>query len=414
MNRTLEEKLGIERLEVLMQPIVSPNEDLTAGVEALSRGIDAMGHVFTFMHLSERAVEEYCVLEMELTLLRMSLEGFESIKSQYKNVLFFVNISDHLMSYFLDNDTLIQWIDAHGLPHELLVFDINQNANKSMPTTKRFIEKYKAHGIHMCLDDMGSNYRNLDKVLYLQPDMIKLNISDLSKLDCYIYREQMPKFLKRMADQFGILIIAKKVSTEMFAMMALEMGIQFMQGEFVSSPVDLESRRLDELIEKYRLKVSAHVVDENKHTDFSRMVTGKCINILRGLSQMVKQMPFEEVENHAKSFFDMYPMIQNIWFLTPDGLVKGKNLIYEEEYAVRNLPIYHIYNEGADFSKKEHYYQLKNSILDVWLTMPFKSILTNALCIGGSVDLGSDYEDLILCVNINYDAVLESVKKVEE
>ena len=64
--------------------------------------------------------------------------------------------------------------------------------------------------------------------------------------------------------------------------------------------------------------------------------------------------------------------------------------------------MFQIYSEGSDFSGKELYRQLVDTGLDAWVTKPYKSILTNALCMGCSMYMKTETDEVILCLNLNY------------
>ncbi len=62
------------------------------------------------------------------------------------------------------------------------------------------------------------------------------------------------------------------------------------------------------------------------------------------------------------------------------------------------------------FTSKELYRQLTDTILDVWVTKPYKSILTNNMCVGGSTYIENLNKDYILCMNVNYDLLVDHMK----
>lgn len=410
MDKNLEGKLNISHLEILMQPIVSPNQDLTAGVEALSQGVDLNGKHLTFSSLLKRAKHSDCQLELELALFEKALIGFENIQSEYDNVLFFINISDLLINHFLETNTLLDLIDGHHLPYNLIVFDVNQLDPSNMENTKAFIEFYRSHGFFMCIDSVTSDYTILGKILHFEPDMIKIDITHFDRLENKKYREFMPKFVKIIAEQFGMIIIGKKVDKKSHAIFGLEFGIQFMQGIFVSKPVDLETNPLDDLIAHYRKRITPFYDELGTDIDIDRIMSGKVIGIIRELAKFVKTIPLNEIKKHEEYIFTHYPMLQNLWLLSEDGKMLDQNIINEKKYVTKHLAFFQIYNEGADYSSKEHYYALKTGILDVWVTHPFRSILTNNICIGCSVELGEDFDNKILCININFDELIQYLK----
>ncbi len=109
--------------------------------------------------------------------------------------------------------------------------------------------------------------------------------------------------------------------------------------------------------------------------------------------------------------FESYPFIENTWLLDAKGHQVYDSFINHQDFNVKNSPIFHIYKNGSDFTSKELYRQLTDTILDVWVTKPYKSILTNNMCVGGSTYIENLNKDYILCMNVNYDLLVDHMKK---
>lgn len=87
----------------------------------------------------------------------------------------------------------------------------------------------------MCIDDIGSDYNNIDKLLYLSPDIVKIDFRALRKLENKTYAENMIKTLKFITETLGIIVVAKGIEDEEDVSFALKNGAQFMQGYYIYS-----------------------------------------------------------------------------------------------------------------------------------------------------------------------------------
>jgi len=397
-------------IETLMQLIISPNTDFTAGVEALSRGVDTTdGSMISPQILFEQAREEGLLIELEKTLIQKAMEAFKPIHEEKKELLLFLNLSDEFLEYALSNPFLSETADCVGLESSSIVFDINPLSEAAMEYARSFVERYRALGFYMCIDDIGVDYHNMDKVLYLSPDMIKINIAAVRMLSNVPYQTGLIRYMKYMSDQMGILIVAKGIEDEADVQMTLDNGTQFMQGYFISKPVNLAHHSLSEIIERYREVMKAHYRETGDILETTRAITSRIISITKDIRYAIGTTCLSEMQQNSEGFFELYPFIENIWNLDKYGKQLNHTFINTQKYAVKSSPMFQIYNEGSDFSSKEIYRQLTDTILDVWVTRPYRSVLTNNLCVGCSVYAQEGSEDTILCVNFNYSGILEFV-----
>ena len=399
-----------ESVEILMQLVISPNTDYACGIEALARGMDYEdGSVIPPTVLFKKAKDENLIIELEKLLVRKSLEVFQSIYRDNPHMLLFINLTDIFMDKCLTDDFLVTITEEYGIAFKNIVYDINQFLPEYLETGRLFIEKYRPKGFLMCIDDIGVNYNNVDKILYLNPDMIKVNIAAVRKMENAFYRNNMMKFLKLIADQLGILLVAKGIEINEDVQTTIENGTQFMQGYFISKPVKLESSLLNEIITQYRTVMLEYYRGGNEEIETNRKIITRAITLGVSVRDAIVQTGLDVVRSDPGKFLSKYPLVENIWVLNKEGIQQDGTIINTSKYNIRSSPIFQIYNAGADFSSRELYRQLMDTILDVWVTRPYRSILTNNLCIGCSVFLDVEKQDTVVCVNINYDELLHAV-----
>lgn len=399
-------------VEIQMQVVLSPNTDIAAGVEALARGKSLHNDSYISPYeLMSQARDAGLGIELEELLIDKSIETFSNISKEEPELLLFVNISHDYLARATETDYVYKCADKHSVSCDRIVFDLLPFDESYYEIAQAFIDHHKEKGFYICMDDIGVNYSNLDKILYLNPDIIKVNRYKFQDLKNSDYKKHMPLFLKSITNHLGIMIVEKGIESEHEFEASIKSGAQFVQGFYVSEPVVLHKDSLNRIIDAFREKVQKLSLNESNEKETTREITSRMINIMKEVISTITEVNESLMISHMNMIFDAYPFIENIWLLDLHGSQIFDSFINYKDFNVKNSPIFQIYKDGSDFSEKELYRQLMDTILDVWVTKPYKSILTNNVCVGGSTyveNLGKDY---ILCMNVNYDLFLEYMKK---
>lgn len=131
-----------------------------------------------------------------------------------------------------------------ALPPSRLLLEITEHA---------YVEDYdalvgrlaalRAQGLRIAIDDAGAGYASLHHILSLHPDIIKLDISLIRDIDTHPAKRAMAQALVDFGTQTGCHILAEGVETagEMEVIRAL--GVDRVQGYFLSRPLALEALR---------------------------------------------------------------------------------------------------------------------------------------------------------------------------
>ncbi|MFW1677097.1 EAL domain-containing protein [Pontibacter sp. JAM-7] len=123
---------------------------------------------------------------------------------------------------------------------------------------QRLVERYRAEGFRIAVDDFGSGFSQLDRVARLQPDIIKLDTSLLK--DGALGENGYPivQSLGEMASRLGSKVLFQGISTKEEYFLALSCGAVYTQGELFGAarpePVAIDSvtTTVQELLGHYR------------------------------------------------------------------------------------------------------------------------------------------------------------------
>ena len=121
-----------------------------------------------------------------------------------------------------------------------IVFEILESESiENFEVVKDFIKYVKKFGAKIAIDDFGSGYSNLIRVLDLEPDYIKIDSSLIKSLEKEEYRE-IVKLLIEFSKKFGKVVTAEFVSDENKFKTLMELGVDEFQGFYFCKPMPLE------------------------------------------------------------------------------------------------------------------------------------------------------------------------------
>lgn len=395
-----------------MQAILSPLKELSVGIEALARGIDfETNEVIGAGELIKAARDNGVLIELEQLLIEKAIEEYSQFYDIKSEMLLFINIDAELIEYCLDGDFIIKKMNEYKIPYGNIVFDLNGIDFSEREVTKKFIQRYRDLGFAICIDDLGRDYSNLDKIIMMNPDIIKINARRLNNLEDQDYKKNVITFLNHIAQKMGIVVVAKGIEDKESWINAVKNGAQFIQGYYVAKPMAINPKELNQWMDNLYEKIQIEDYLNQDYIERDRVIMGKLARLTERLGKETTPEMIDDFEVHQMDYFDRFPMIETIWFLDENGIQMGPSYNNIERYKIRHGSIFQAYKDGRDFSKSDLYKQLWDTILTVWLTEPFVSMVTNNVCVGASSYISNS--KIIICMNINYEAFLKRKQKLK-
>ncbi|SDS46950.1 EAL domain, c-di-GMP-specific phosphodiesterase class I (or its enzymatically inactive variant) [Halopseudomonas xinjiangensis] len=217
------------------QPLIDTATGRIAGYEALARLRDDNGDVRSAGPLfTDPQVDPDDLLELDRTIRRMALESFRDNPAGFLSL----NISPLWVSRLEPGTPLpsLALMAEIGLPPEQVVFEITE-LQGDIHQLKDVVQRYRQAGIRIAIDDFGAGYSMLDRVLALEPDILKLDIQLFRKAASGTGNSgDFVRALALMAEKSGCWIIAEGVETEAELHFALECGARYVQGYLFARP----------------------------------------------------------------------------------------------------------------------------------------------------------------------------------
>ena len=217
------------------QPLIDTATGRIAGYEALARLRDDEGNITSAGPLfTDPEVNPADLLELDRCIRRMALERFRDNPDGFISL----NISPSWVSQLKPGQPLpsLQLLEEIGLPPDQVVFEITE-LQGSIDQLRDVVQRYRQAGIRIAIDDFGAGYSMLDRVLALEPDILKLDIQLFRKAASGNGNSgDFVRALALMAEKSGCWIIAEGVETEQELHFALECGARYVQGYLFGRP----------------------------------------------------------------------------------------------------------------------------------------------------------------------------------
>jgi EAL domain-containing protein (putative c-di-GMP-specific phosphodiesterase class I)/DNA-binding NarL/FixJ family response regulator len=127
-----------------------------------------------------------------------------------------------------------------GLPWDRIVLEVTEHAPvNDYAALADALAPFRAAGGRLAVDDAGAGFASLRHILWLEPDIIKLDISLTRDIDTDRRRRALAAALITFANEMGIAIVAEGVETRPELDTLRSLGVRFGQGWFLRKPCPL-------------------------------------------------------------------------------------------------------------------------------------------------------------------------------
>lgn len=134
-------------------------------------------------------------------------------------------------------DLLLECATRSGLSPGQLVLEITEGEAVQRPKEfSQLLDRYRAQGVRMAIDDFGAGYSGLNLLAYFQPDLIKLDMSLVRDIDRAGPRQAIARAVLQVCDDLGIEVIAEGVETVGEYSWFRRVGVRLFQGYLLARP----------------------------------------------------------------------------------------------------------------------------------------------------------------------------------
>lgn len=417
--RTMNEIINIksiietESIKIFFQPIISTYQEKIAGIEALVRGIHPDNRtLISPLALFEAAKEEGLVVELDHLCQKTAIRLFGERFSILSNLILFLNVDNSVIHLDSNTDAIYEYTKQYGVNPRNIVLEINELHSSSLETVIRFTKKYKDKGFMISIDDIGLGYSNLDRIILLKPDIIKLDRVLISNIHLHYYKQQVVDMMIRLSEKTGALIVAEGVEKIEEVLTVLQFGAHLLQGFYISKPIDLTISHIKH--------ITPAITDIAQHQKsyLSSYLTNKCqVNInLRASFEIIKtkleNCCESDEENCLKKLLLDYTQVECAYLINDDGQQITDTIFNDYKDILYQKSLFSPYRRGDDATLRPYYYILKRVSQKLYVSDEFLSIATGNRCVTISGYCSINNQKIILCLDIikNVDFALQILK----
>ncbi|UWQ22736.1 bifunctional diguanylate cyclase/phosphodiesterase [Jannaschia sp. W003] len=218
-----------------VQPIWDLASGRAVGVEALLRWTRGDGRTMRpadFLHRLDRLDGDTAALFVDL-----AVDAARPFVEAGRPLFVSFNVSAGALED--DQSQSRAWLRAlmDRLPTDRLMLELLESAVVTCPDRARAaLGGARTRGTRIALDDFGTGLSNLDRMLDLAPDVVKLDRALLSGLGECPRAEAMVRGVAGMADAMGFVLLAEGIETPIDAELVQGLGARWGQGFHLGRP----------------------------------------------------------------------------------------------------------------------------------------------------------------------------------
>ena len=297
---------------------------------------------------------------------------------------------------------LINQVKSFNINPRNIVIEINEAKVKDIDALKKFSDTYRKLGFMVALDDVGTGFSNMDRILLVKPDIIKIDISLVKNIQNDYYKQGVIKSLINLSNMIGALVIAEGVETEEEAIQIMKLGGHMMQGYFFATPQEIcdeasisSNHKIEMLSKSFNQYMRAKISEEKKNNKQLNRIVHNCVKELAGAS-------CNEFDNKLLQITWAYKNIECAYILDEYGIQISNTIRFCDENEVKDNLIFYSARAGTDHTMEKYYYPLISARLSKYITEPYVSLATGNLCITISkVFMNIDRKKYIVCIDFN-------------
>lgn len=238
MAERLTQALADGRIEVFYQPVFDARSRTITGVEALARWRQADGNSVPPDRFI-RVAEEFGLIDrlgnQVLAIACQTAAAWPAIRLS-------VNISPAQFRNPDFVDTVLKIVHASGLARDRLELEVTEGyLIEHQDRAKPILEKLRAHGIHVALDDFGSGYSSIGYLRQYHFDRLKIDKSLIRGMMTDASARSIIQATAVLAQSMDMAVTAEGVEAEEEASLLRLAGCDSLQGFHLARPQPAEA-----------------------------------------------------------------------------------------------------------------------------------------------------------------------------
>ena len=228
--------LGEDRVISLFQPIINNKTKKIEKYESLARIIDENNQLVSPAYFLNIIKKGMFYTSLTSKILRNS---FAALEKTSKDIT--INLSAYDIEKEQTRSEIYQYLDkCHTQTHRLVFELLESDEVVDFKTIKDFIKHSKSYGVKIAIDDFGSGYSNMKRLIKYDPDIIKIDGSLIQNLEYDKKSLSIIKSFLSFAKEQNIQTVGEFVENENIYLILKDLGMDYSQGYYFGKPKKLE------------------------------------------------------------------------------------------------------------------------------------------------------------------------------
>lgn len=222
-------------LEFHFQPIVDVQNGTIYGYEALVRGVRADGSLMYPYQLFRKSERNNFNFRLDKLCREMALKA--AAKNNIKKKLFVNFIPTSIYDPRFCLSSTMQWAKKLNFDFKNIIFEVVRSESvKDKAHLKNILNYYREQGFEVALDNLGEENSELNMMIGLKPNIIKVDRNILQNIHNDKLKQSTYKALYNLAKENNIKVIAAKVESQPEYEALVKIGVDYVQGHYISMP----------------------------------------------------------------------------------------------------------------------------------------------------------------------------------
>lgn len=386
------------RLGTALQPIYSIAHERVVAYEALLRGQRGDERVSPWEVFS-RSNDLAETVALDRLSRTVHLRNFHQHVDE--PVWLFLNVNPEVMTHGRRFGSFFQeLLQSTGVPPGQIVIEILEHAIEDETLLAETVAYYRQMGCLIALDDFGAGHSNFDRIIRLQPDIVKLDASMLRQASQHRSARRILPNLIAMLHEAGCLVLMEGIETMPEALLALDANVDFVQGFYFARPATPAQRPpsqkllFEQLNQHYRKQFEQRSHARRQALEHYRELFLRCANRIE--AGMAVEIACHQLMTQ--------PRVQRAFLLDAHGNQIGDTLYPAKGGNVVDLRFLPLHDtRGANWNRKPYFRHAIVHPGKVKVTRPYFSISGVEMCITLSICIEVDEELRVLCCDLEFD-----------
>lgn len=359
---------------VEFQPIYSLNTKKIIGLEALSRG-DYKGEIVSPYFLFNYAEQNGNVLSVDRLCREKAMRAFAAEKSES---MLFINFETSVLNNVTPgNGEIMKTAMENHISPENIVIELNESHVKDSYDLMMFVNYYRSKGFLIALDNVNAGLETMNRVMLVNPDIIKIDRAIISNIESNSYNQEVFKSIINTAKQIGAMTVAESVETVDEVITCMLMGVDYFQGFYFSRPEQFnyifsnEARlKLEDAALKLNLSIKKNPTAVNVQIETYKRIIYDLVSTLVGIDT-------KDYNWTLHNYVSEHREIECAFLIDEKGFQITDTVMMEDTEI---LPGYQPAIRGVNHDIKNYYYAVKEQIEDPFISGWYISSATGRSC----------------------------------